>query len=84
METELLKTEVSEIKQKLINVEQIKFDLELKLSESEELRFSTNALWFGLYLLVITRAQKLLHYSMYKINCNIAVKKCTKSHVKLH
>lgn len=47
METEILKTEVSEAKQKLINVEQIKSDLELRLSESEELRFSTNALWFG-------------------------------------
>lgn len=47
MEIELLKTEVSEAKQKLINVDQIKSDLKLRLSESEELRFSSNALWFG-------------------------------------
>jgi hypothetical protein len=45
--TELLKTEVSEVKQKLTDAVQIKSDLELKLSESEELRFSINALWFG-------------------------------------
>lgn len=54
MTTELLKTEVSEAKQKLTDVERIKSDLELKLTESEELRFSTNALWFGMYTLLIT------------------------------
>lgn len=47
MKTELLETDISETKQKLINMESIKSDLELRLSESEELRFSTNALWFG-------------------------------------
>jgi len=47
MKTEFLKTEVSEAKQKLTDVEHLKSDLELRLSESEELRFSTNALWFG-------------------------------------
>jgi len=47
METELLKTEVSEAKQKLTEAVVIKSDLELRISESEELRFSTNALWFG-------------------------------------
>lgn len=47
MENELLKTEVSEVKQKYTDVELVKSDLELKLSESEELRFSNNALWFG-------------------------------------
>lgn len=47
MTTEFLKTEVSEAKQKLTDVELLKSDLESKLSESEELRFSTNALWFG-------------------------------------
>ncbi|VVC44540.1 AP180 N-terminal homology (ANTH) domain,I/LWEQ domain,ENTH/VHS,ENTH domain [Cinara cedri] len=46
MENELLKTEVSEVKQKCTDVEFIKSDLELRLSESEELRFSNNALWF--------------------------------------
>lgn len=47
MQTEFLKTEITEIKQKLTNVENLKSDLELRLSESEELRFSTNAHWFG-------------------------------------
>jgi len=47
MATEFLKTEVSEAKQKLADVELLKSDLESKLLESEELRFSTNALWFG-------------------------------------
>jgi hypothetical protein len=47
MTSEILKTEVSEVKQKLIDVERLKKDLELRLSESEELRFSTNANWFG-------------------------------------
>lgn len=47
MATEVLKTEVSEAKQKLTDAVLIKSDLELRLSESEELRFSNNALWFG-------------------------------------
>jgi hypothetical protein len=47
MTTELLKTEVNDAKQKLTDAVLIKSDLELRLSESEELRFSTNALWFG-------------------------------------
>jgi len=47
MTTELLKTEISELKQELTDVERVKSDLELRLSESEELRFSSNALWFG-------------------------------------
>lgn len=47
MATELLKTEVNEVKQKLTDAVHGKSDLELKLSESEELRFSNNALWFG-------------------------------------
>lgn len=47
IKTELLKTEVSEAKQKLTDVERVKSDLKLKLSESEELRFSMNSLWFG-------------------------------------
>lgn len=42
-----MESEVLEAKQKLTNVEQLKSDLELRLSESEELRFSVNALWFG-------------------------------------
>lgn len=42
-----MESEVFEAKQKLTNVEQLKSDLELRLSESEELRFSVNALWFG-------------------------------------
>lgn len=46
MATELLKTEVCEAKQKLTDAVLIKSDLELRLSESEELRFSNNALWF--------------------------------------
>jgi len=46
MTTELLKTEISELKQELTDVERVKSDLELRLSESEELRFSSNALWF--------------------------------------
>ncbi|XP_022160199.1 huntingtin-interacting protein 1 isoform X2 [Myzus persicae] len=46
MATEVLKTEVSEAKQKLTDAVLIKSDLELRLSESEELRFSNNALWF--------------------------------------
>lgn len=47
MTSEILKNEVSETKQKLLDVEHLKCDLELKLSESEELRFSTNANLFG-------------------------------------
>lgn len=47
MTTELLKTEVCEAKQRLTDAVHIKSDLELRLSESEELRFSTKALWFG-------------------------------------
>lgn len=47
MENEFLKTEVSEIKHKFTNVELVKSDLESRLSESEELRFSNNALLFG-------------------------------------
>lgn len=47
MKNELLKTEISEIKQKCVDVELVKSDLELRLTESEELRFSNNALWFG-------------------------------------
>jgi len=47
MTTELLKTEVNEVKQKLTDAVHKKSDLELKLSESEEFRFSNNALWFG-------------------------------------
>lgn len=47
MATELLKTEVSDAKQKLTDAVLRKSDLELRLSESEELRFSNNALWFG-------------------------------------
>lgn len=47
MTSEILKTEVFETKQKLLDIERIKSDLEFKLSESEELRFSTNANWFG-------------------------------------
>lgn len=47
LKTELLKTEVLEAEQKLTDVERVKSDLELRLSESEELRFSVNALWFG-------------------------------------
>lgn len=47
MQTEILKTEVTEAKQKLTDVERVKSDLELRLSESEELRYSTNANWFG-------------------------------------
>lgn len=47
MNTEFLKTEVSEVKQKLTDVEHERSDLKLKLSESEELRFSITSLWFG-------------------------------------
>lgn len=47
LKTELLTTEVFEAKQKLSDVERLKSDLELRLSESEELRFSTSAYWFG-------------------------------------
>lgn len=47
MKAEILKTEVFEANQKLTDVEHVKSDLELRLSESEELRFSINALWFG-------------------------------------
>lgn len=47
MTAEMLRTEVSKTKQKLIDSERINSDLELKLLESHELRFSVNALWFG-------------------------------------
>lgn len=45
--TDILITEALKTKQKLSDVEHIKSDLELRLSESEELRFSTSAYWFG-------------------------------------
>jgi len=47
MTIELLRTEISEAKLKLSDIERIKSDMELRLSESEDLRFSTNTLWFG-------------------------------------
>lgn len=47
MTVELLRTEVSKTKQKLFDIECINSDLEQKLLESHELRFSVNALWFG-------------------------------------
>lgn len=51
--SDILKTEVSETKQKLLDVERKKSDLELWLSESEELRFSTNANWFGKFIVTL-------------------------------
>ncbi|XP_025208594.1 huntingtin-interacting protein 1 isoform X2 [Melanaphis sacchari] len=60
METELLKTEVCEIKQKLTDAVNLKSDLELKLSESEELRFSINALWFECCRKIIEHTSEML------------------------
>lgn len=50
MTNELLKTEMSEANFKIADIERLKSDVELRLSESEELRFSSNALWFGKHL----------------------------------
>ncbi|XP_026813557.1 huntingtin-interacting protein 1 isoform X1 [Rhopalosiphum maidis] len=69
--TELLKTEVSEVKQKLTDAVQIKSDLELKLSESEELRFSINALWFECCRKIIEHTSEMLDYpSMSSATCS--------------
>lgn len=47
MTIELLRTEISEAKLKLSDIERLKSDMELRLSKSEDLRFSSNTLWFG-------------------------------------
>lgn len=60
MATELLKTEVYEVKQKLTDAVHVKSDLELKLSESEELRFSNNALWFECCRKIIEHTSEML------------------------
>ncbi|XP_050054794.1 huntingtin-interacting protein 1 isoform X2 [Aphis gossypii] len=60
MATELLKTEVNEVKQKLADAVHGKSDLELKLSESEELRFSNNALWFESCRKIIEHTSEML------------------------
>uniref|UniRef100_A0A2S2PCM6 Huntingtin-interacting protein 1 n=1 Tax=Schizaphis graminum TaxID=13262 RepID=A0A2S2PCM6_SCHGA len=69
--TELLKTEVCEVKQQLTDAVQIKSDLELKLSESEELRFSINALWFECCRKIIEHTSEMLDYpSMSSATCS--------------